>query len=145
MRRAPSPSTLAFERVKESRAHVPFADVVRLRNGPPLSRGRRILKQNQTIPSFPRKRESIRCQNGTFVRFDSFAGKAIVGLRMREICACPSSRRRAGRPVNNPGQGGSGLFEVDRQAQERTVAGRLAVEQQHLGIVRRVDDAQIGR
>jgi hypothetical protein len=45
---------------------------VRFRNGPPLSRGRRILKQNQIIPSFPRKRESIRSQSATFAHFDFF-------------------------------------------------------------------------
>jgi len=48
---------LARERACEGIARKgAFADIVRLRDGPPLSRGRRILKQNQINPSFPRKR-----------------------------------------------------------------------------------------
>jgi hypothetical protein len=60
-----------------------FADIVQLRNGPPLSRGRRILEQNQIIPSFPRKRESIRCQSVTFVRLDCFT-RSFAGMTTEE-------------------------------------------------------------
>jgi len=64
-----------------------IAHIVRFRNGPPFSRGRRILKQNQIIPSFPRKRESTRSQSATFVHFDLFthpkAGIQRVGFGER--------------------------------------------------------------
>ena len=72
----------AFERVKESRAKVLSLTSCGLEMDPRFRGGDKFLKQNQTIPSFPRKRESIRSQSAAFVYFDFFtrffAGKAKI-------------------------------------------------------------------
>jgi hypothetical protein len=72
----------AFERVKESGAKVLSLTSCGSEMDHRFRGGDEILKQNQIIPSFPRKRESIRSQSATFAHFDffthSFAGKAMV-------------------------------------------------------------------
>jgi hypothetical protein len=72
----------AFERVKKSGAKVLSLTSCGSEMDPRFRGGDEILKQNQIIPSFPRKRESIRSQSAAFVHFDfftrCFAGEATV-------------------------------------------------------------------
>ena len=72
----------AFERVKESYAKALSLTSCGSEMDPRFRGSDEFLKQNQIIPSFPRKRESMRSQSATFVHFDffthSFAGKAMV-------------------------------------------------------------------
>jgi len=108
----------AFERVTEATRKTVLADIVPLRDGPPLSRERRILRQNQSIPSFPRKRESMRSQSVTDLDFlaRAVAGKATAGgSKAAKPVHAPAPFARE-MPKSGPARSGTSLGQAGDDA-----------------------------